>query len=148
MSSKRLAPQRRRPASVDSAADRASAILEIDLDAVQRNWRLLQGKVGKAVQCAAVVKADGYGLGAGRVAKALLAAGCKTFFVATLGEAEELRGLLAGATIYVLAGLQQDTAPVYRQFDLRPVLNSADEIDMLTEGASGNGKNIAACIAV
>jgi alanine racemase len=40
-----------------------------------------------------------------------------------------LRALLAGATIYVLAGLQQDTAPVYRQFDLRPVLNSADEIE-------------------
>src|SRR4029077_20611465 len=28
-----------------------------------------------------------------------------------------------------LAGLQQDTAPVYRQLGLRPVLNSADEIE-------------------
>ena len=79
-------------------------------------------------ECAAVVKADAYGLGMAAVAPALARAGCKTFFVATLGEAEELRALLAGATIYVLAGLQQDTAPVYRQFDLRPVLNSADEI--------------------
>ena len=75
-----------------------------------------------------MVKADAYGLGMAAVAPALARAGCKTFFVATLGEAEELRALLAGATIYVLAGLQQDTAPVYRQFDLRPVLNSADEI--------------------
>jgi alanine racemase len=80
-------------------------------------------------ECAAVVKADAYGLGMAAVAPALARAGCKTFFVATLGEADELRALLAGATIYVLAGLQQDTAAVYRQFDLRPVLNSADEIE-------------------
>jgi len=76
-----------------------------------------------------VVKADAYGLGIAAVAPALERAGCKTFFVATLGEAEQLRGLLAGATIYVLAGLQQDTASVYRRLDLRPVLNSADEIE-------------------
>lgn len=76
-----------------------------------------------------MVKADAYGLGMAAVAPALARAGCKTFFVATLGEAEELRGLLPGATIYVLAGLQQDTAPVHRRLDLRPVLNSADEIE-------------------
>ena len=57
-------------------------------------------------ECAAVVKADAYGLGMAAVAPALARAGCQTFFVATLGEAEELRGLLASATIYVLAGLQ------------------------------------------
>jgi len=76
-----------------------------------------------------VVKANAYGLGMAAVAPALARAGCKTFFVATFSEAEELRGLLAGATIYVLAGLQQDTASAYRRLDLRPVLNSADEIE-------------------
>jgi alanine racemase len=79
-------------------------------------------------ECAAVVKADAYGLGMAAVASALARAGCKTFFVATLGEAEELRALLPGATIYVLAGLLEDTAAVYRRLELRPVLNSADEI--------------------
>jgi alanine racemase len=80
-------------------------------------------------ECAAVVKADAYGLGMAAVAPALARAGCNTFFVATLGEAEELRELLAGATIYVLAGLQEGSAPVYRRLGLRPVLNSADEIE-------------------
>lgn len=80
-------------------------------------------------ECAAVVKADAYGLGMAAIAPALARAGCTTFFVATLGEAEQLRALLPGATIYVLAGLQQDTAPVYRRLELRPVLNSADEIE-------------------
>jgi len=80
-------------------------------------------------ECAAVVKADAYGLGMAAVAPALARAGCKTFFVATLGEAEELRGLLAGATIYVLAGLLEGAAPVCRRLGLRPVLNSADELE-------------------
>jgi alanine racemase len=75
-----------------------------------------------------VVKADAYGLGMAAVAPALAGAGCKTFFVATLGEANELRGLLAKATVYVFEGLLEGTAPVYRQQDLRPVLNSAEEI--------------------
>jgi alanine racemase len=80
-------------------------------------------------ECAAVVKADAYGLGMAAVAPALARAGCKTFFVATLGEAEELRGLFPGATIYVLAGLLEGTAAVYHRLDLRPVLNSAHEIE-------------------
>ncbi len=42
-------------------------------------------------RCAAVVKADAYGLGAVQVAPALAAAGCRIFFVATLDEGIALR---------------------------------------------------------
>ena len=41
----------------------AGALLTIDLDAICDNWRTLKEKVGRA-ECAAVVKADAYGLGA------------------------------------------------------------------------------------
>ena len=95
-----------------------------------------------------MVKADAYGLGMAAVAPALARAGCKTFFVATLGEAEELRGLLAGATIYVLAGLQRDTAPVYRRLDLRPVLNSADEIEEWATFSKSARANLPAAIHI
>ena len=64
---------------------RAGSILEIDLGAIAANWRLLAKRVAPAA-CAAVVKADGYGLGAAPVARALQAAGCRRFFVATLDE--------------------------------------------------------------
>ena len=76
-----------------------------------------------------MVKADAYGLGMAEVAPALARTGCKTFFVATLGEAAELRALLPDATIYVFGGLLKDTGPVYRELGLRPVLNSAAEIE-------------------
>jgi alanine racemase len=79
-------------------------------------------------ECAAVVKADAYGLGMFMVAPALARSGCKTFFVATLGEAKDLRALLPDVTIYVFGGLLEGSAPFYRAHGLRPVLNSADEI--------------------
>lgn len=130
MPSKRPAPAaRRRSGAADSAADRASAILEIDLQAIQKNWRLIEAKVGKAVQCAAVVKADGYGLGAAPVAKALAAAGCKTFFVATLDEGLALRETQKSAEIAVLNGLLPRTEADFLRARLIPVLNDLGQLD-------------------
>jgi len=63
-----------------------------------------------------------------QVAPVLARSGCKTFFVATLGEGKTLRKLLPDATIYVFAGLMPATAGHYRKYDLRPVLNSSEEI--------------------
>ena len=71
-------------------------------------------------ECAAVVKADAYGLGMALAAPALARAGCKTFFVATLGEARALRALLPDPVIYVLAGLMPATAEIYRALRSSP----------------------------
>jgi alanine racemase len=115
------------PGEADADAATAPSILTIDLDALIANYRRLRDLSAPA-ECAAVVKADAYGLGMARVVPALARAGCKTFFVATLGEAQELRALLPEATIYVLGGLLEGTAPFYREHGLRPVLNSTEEI--------------------
>jgi len=104
-----------------------TAILTIDLDALAANYRALRDLAASA-ECAAVVKADAYGLGMAEAAPALARAGCRTFFVATLTEAAALRALLPDAVIYVFSGLMPGTAELYRAADLRPVLNSADEI--------------------
>jgi alanine racemase len=101
--------------------------LTIDLDALAANYRRLRDLAAPA-ECAAVVKADAYGLGMAQAAPALARAGCKTFFVATPAEAMELRALLPDAVIYVLSGLMPGTAEIYRTHDLRPVVNSAEEI--------------------
>lgn len=75
-----------------------------------------------------MVKADAYGCGQAAVAPALWAAGCRTFFVAHLGEAATLRRALPAAAIYVLNGLPPGAAPAYAAMDLRPVLGSVEEV--------------------
>ncbi|MGB3274330.1 MAG: alanine racemase [Xanthobacteraceae bacterium] len=111
-----------------TARHAASGLLTIDLDAIVANWRLLGGKSTPA-ECAAVVKADAYGCGAVPVAGALAAAGCGTFFVATLNEARALRPALPeGAALYVLDGFFPHCGEIYAAIDARPVIGSLIEL--------------------
>ena len=106
-----------------------SAILTIDLDAIAANWRALDAMTGPACETAAVVKADAYGCGAGVVGRALAKAGCRTFFVAMPEEGLALRDALGdGAAIYVFAGLDGDHARDMQRRDVRPVLNSVEQM--------------------
>jgi alanine racemase len=68
-----------------------TAWLEIDLDALVANLRLVGGLAGRGVPLRPVVKADAYGHGAIPVARALEAAGADGFCVAAVDEAFELR---------------------------------------------------------
>src|SRR5437588_1618430 len=78
----------------------ATGVVTVDLDAVVANWRKLE-KTAVPAECAAVIKADAYGCGVEPVARALAAAGCKTFFVATLDEARAARAAVPSVAIYV-----------------------------------------------
>lgn len=111
----------------DSAAEAALSRLTIDLGAVRRNYRRLLERLG-GVACAGVVKADGYGLGADRVAPALWAEGCRTFFVATLDEAIRLRPAVPEATVCCLNGLLPGTEAVFVEHRIVPVLNALEQI--------------------
>ena len=111
-----------------STPTNAGALLTIDLDAIGDNWRALKEKAGRA-ECAAVVKADAYGLGARKVAPALYLAGCRHFFVAHLTEAIELRPTLAAdAVIYVLHGAHPGAEMECVTHGLVPVLNSLPQL--------------------
>lgn len=111
------------------APSNAGAVLEIDLGAVRANYRLLRRRLGTR-GCAAVVKADAYGLGAATVALALAAEGCGTFFVAHFDEAVALRPVLpATAAIYVLNGLSGGAEAECAARGITPVLNSLGQID-------------------
>ncbi|MCX7631598.1 MAG: alanine racemase [Geminicoccaceae bacterium] len=101
--------------------------LEIDLEAIVANWRSLARMVAPA-ECAAVVKADAYGLGLAPVARALARAGCRTFFVARPEEGAELRALLPAVRILVLDGLALRPPAFFLEARLAPVLGSAAEL--------------------
>ena len=133
-------------ASRDDEAS-ASAILTIDLGALVANWLRLR-EMSQRAECAAVVKADAYGLGMEQAASALSRAGCKTFFVATIAEAGSLRALLPDATIYVLGGLLTNTAPLFQLHNLRPVLNSEAEVKEWAEYCAASGQPLPAAIHI
>jgi alanine racemase len=115
----------------------AGARLTVDLDALVANWRSL-GLAAAGAECAGVVKADAYGTGAFEAAGALARAGCRTFFVAHVGEGRTVRAAAPGATIYVLNGLLPDTASAYVADNLRPVLGSMEEIAEWREASGGS----------
>jgi alanine racemase len=129
----------------DGASD--TAILTIDLAALAANYRRLRDLASPA-ECAAVVKADAYGLRMAMAAPALARAGCKTFFVATLDEARALRALLLDPAIYVFAGLMPGTAEIYRAYALRPVLNSAEEIAEWASFCTARGEKLACAVHI
>jgi alanine racemase len=110
-------------------ASRAGAIIEIDLAGIVENWRQLS-RLAAPAECAAVVKANAYGLGAPEVARVLAAAGCRIFFVATLDEGIALRHALGGAAeIAVLNGPFPGTTAEFVEHDLMPVLNEPGQIE-------------------
>jgi alanine racemase len=125
-------------AAASAAVDRAGAVLTIDVGAVVRNWRTLGGRLAPGASCAAVVKADAYGLGAAAIAPSLADAGCTLFFVAHLDEGVALRQVLPQAVIAVLAGLLPGTAAEFLAHRLTPVLNDLGQVE--TWRISGAGK--------
>jgi alanine racemase len=108
-------------------AEEACGILTVDLAALAANWQTLRALATPA-ECAAVVKANGYGLGLEQVATRLQRAGCRTFFVADLSEGQRARNALPEATIYVLNGIPPGTCPVYAEHRLQPVIGDVSEL--------------------
>jgi alanine racemase len=101
--------------------------LTIDLAAIEANWRTLAHQA-LTVECGAVVKANGYGLGLEPVTNTLAKAGCKTFFVADLAEARRVRARAHKATIYVLNGCSPEGAATFIELNVQPVINSMTEL--------------------
>jgi alanine racemase len=115
------------PLTSGPPADEAGGILNIDLSAIEANWKQLRS-LSSPAECAAVVKADGYGCGLEPVSAMLRQAGCNTFFVADLSEGKRLRKVTADAAIYILNGLPPGTAQVFADHNLRPVIGSSVEL--------------------
>jgi alanine racemase len=115
------------PAMIGSGEAEAGGVLTIDLAAIGANWKRLYGMT-VPVESAAVVKADAYGCGIERVVPVLKKVGCRTFFVADIGEGRRVRALVPDAVIYVLNGLMPGTAPAFADVNLRPVINSPTEL--------------------
>ncbi|MFM9974862.1 MAG: alanine racemase [Beijerinckiaceae bacterium] len=112
------------------------AILTIDAAALAGNWRIM-AELAKPAECAAVVKADGYGLGTETVVQTLARVGCRTFFVAHIGEAQAARKAAPMSHIYVLNGMPPGSESTYANYRLRPVLGTIGEIGRWRKAGGG-----------
>ena len=112
----------------DPSSRSTGGLLTVDLDALAANWRTLRDRA-QGAECAAVVKADGYGIGLERALRALARAGCRTFFVAHLSEGARARAVNRNATIYVLNGLLPGSEPDFAEYGLTPVLNHLGQLN-------------------
>ncbi len=129
-----------------SATDSDVSRLTVDLGAIQRNYRRLGAEVDAGVECAAVVKADAYGLGVARVAPALAKAGARRFFVAQIEEGVALRPLLPEAEIFIFNGLQPGLEAECEAHRLTPVLNSLGELVLWTAHARARARALPAAV--
>lgn len=119
----------------------ATGTLTIDLDALVTNWRSLAAL--SSAETGAVVKADGYGLGAARVARALARAGMRRFFVAVAEEGAELRQALGpGPEISVFSGHMRGDTDMIGDLALTPMINSIDQLLRHVEALPGHAFGI------
>ena len=91
---------------------RSRCWLEIDLDAVESNYRSARALCGRDVQVIPVLKANAYGLGAAALSRFLHGLGARLFAVAEIGEALEIRQACGGDTLVLgmIAPGQMETA--------------------------------------
>lgn len=115
----------------------ATATLSIDLAALVRNWKALDAN--SSSETAAVVKADGYGLGVQRVGRSLANAGVRKFFVAATEEGADLRAALGpGPEINIFSGHMSGDTDMIHDLQLTPMINSIDQLLRHVESLPGH----------
>ena len=125
----------------------ADSKLTIDLSVIADNYKLLCKKfTGSKV--ASVVKANAYGLGIEKVAPRLAEVGCKSFFVANLDEAVQLRGVLPESEIFVFHGVCLGQEKVFCEYNLIPCIASSEQFKIWSLYANKLGKKLPAILHI
>ncbi len=115
----------------------------IDLDAITANTRAFGQHLGPGTDLIAVLKAEGYGHGALRVATAALDGGANRVAVARPGEARELRAAGLDAPILVLGVTLPRQLRTAVLADCELTVCDADQIRSLDAAARGLGRKVA-----
>ncbi len=114
-----------------------SGVLRVNLSAIRHNWQALRSCFSGS-DCGAVLKANAYGLGVRAVSLSLFKEGCRSFYVATIVEGVELRGILpVDADILVLQGCRAGEESACIKYKLVPVVISIDMYERWRKFASG-----------
>lgn len=105
--------------------------LSISASTIAKNYSTLLRANGYT-KAAAVIKANGYGLGDTRIIDILTPLGCTNYFVATIDEAIKCRAHNRDIAIYALNGLGSDPTP-FKTHNITPVINTLQELELWDE---------------
>ena len=126
-----------------------AAWAEINVSNLDFNIKRIKEKVGEGKRITGIIKADGYGHGAVKVASVLRANGIDSFGVATLSEAIKLRNAGYKTEEILILGLTPDPyVDTLIEYDLTPVVCSYANAEKISEAAKKAGKVVEGFIAV
>lgn len=117
-----------------------AAWAEIDLGALEHNYKAIKSCIKGNVKMCAVVKADAYGHGALEVARVALAQGAEYLAVATISEGIELREAGITAPILLLGLILPDEAPLVVEHDITQAVCELPLARSLSEAAIKQNK--------
>lgn len=107
----------------------------IDLDRLRDNLGRIRGRIPRACEILAVVKANAYGHGAVQVAHTLRDAGASHFGVAFFDEGAELRKGGIEDPILVMGGFLREQAREILSYGLTPVISNWEQAEWLAAEA-------------
>ena len=120
---------------------------EVSLDAIRENARALR-RLAEPAELMAVVKADGYGLGAVEAARAALEGGATWLGVAALEEAVELRRAGFTCPILILGPSTPAQAEVIARHDITAAVFEPETAEALAAAARRLGRPVHAHLKV
>ena len=115
---------------------------EIDLDALSHNFQTVRAAANPKTEICCVVKADGYGHGAVRMAKELETQGADWFAVSNLEEALQLRQGGISRPVLVLGFTPAEEAAVLAREDISQCVYSGEYAQELSQYAQGAGVQV------
>ncbi|MCI8385683.1 MAG: alanine racemase [Acutalibacter sp.] len=115
---------------------------EIDLDALSHNFQTVRAAANPQTEICCVVKADGYGHGAVRMAKELEMQGAGWFAVSNLEEALQLRQGGISRPVLVLGFTPAEEAAVLAREDISQCVYSGEYAQELSQYAQGAGVRV------
>jgi alanine racemase len=129
-------------ASGPAAIERDRVVMEVDLDAVARNAEVATTAAGGAQHVIAVLKGDGYGMGAATVAPQLEAIGIARFATDNAAEAVALRRAGIEGPIIVLYGEPPERVRVCAEEGLSPVIYDAEQAAACAAACAAQAKEL------
>lgn len=115
--------------------------IEIDLDILEKNYDEIRRIVPENADIMAVVKADGYGLGAVNIVKSLMDKGVKRFGVATVSEALNIKAKAPHAQILVLGYTPEYLGKIAIENNIRMTVYLKEQAEYFNNLAGELGKD-------